>query len=442
MQKWFVEFRRFEGTLTRGDEYVNVLFGAAVADTGEIQITLDPIARTRESRFITEHWEGEESEFGKFVLHGSASDGAVLHTDDLFFTTLNLSWAGEAGTMRPAADCTVARFTLPKSQEDQDGIRLLLRGLIVRRPLASETHIGLVTVSQITANPRPGQISGEIRLSNIDSSAEQVDWLGKVDMLLEDLRHALSFALGMMITGPIREVVAGDQRTLLVYSSRSECVPFMAPFQPNSLQTIFAAALRAHIDSPGRLRALHFAITWLVMDAPYSEGRLIAAMTALENLISVHLDKRDSFMQSESQASKLRKAVRAAAQAYAEANVEDISDRARLLSALEVKMPELNRRTLREKIDILAQRWSVSMVDLNTEMIDAAKKARDLIVHTGTFPSDSESELGAFNHMIVARELVVRFILAALNYDGTYGSYVGSYHKREFANGRNERSTW
>jgi hypothetical protein len=442
MQKTFVEYRRFEGTLARGDEYINVFFGAAVDDTGEVRIVLDSIACTHESRFIITRWEGEESEFGKFVLHGSAGDGTVFHTDDLFFTTLKLSWNGEAGSMRPVAECTVACVTLLRGLEDQDGIRLLLRGLTVKWPLTAETPLGLVTVRQIAEHLHPAQISGEIRLSSIESSVEQDEWLSKVDMLFDDLRHVLSFALGVMITGPVREVVTGEQRTLLVYSSRSDHVSFMAPFQPIALQAIFAASVHAHIHSPDHLRTLHFAITWLVMDAPYSEGRLIAAMTALENLISIHLDKRDSLIQSKPQASKLREAIRVAAQTYAEANIEDIGERARLLDTLADKMPELNRRTLRQKIDILAQRWSVSMADLDAETIDAAKKARDLVVHTGTFPSEAENELGAFNNMSVARELVVRFILTALKYDGTYGSYVGSYHKREFSRGCNKRSTW
>lgn len=442
MQKWFIESRRFEGTLVLGDDCINISFEAAVEDTGEVHIVLDPIARTPESQFISSHWEGKDAAFGNFILRGTASDGTLFHSDDLFFTTLNLFWDYSAGTMRPVADCTVARFTRPREREDEEGVRFLLRGLVVNGPLIAATPLGQVTVRQLAEHLNPSQISGEIRFSRIHSPTEQDEWLAKVDLLFDDLRHALSFALGLMITAPIREEVSGEHTTLLVCSSRSDYVSFMPPFQPNALKAFFAAAVKAHDHSPGDFRKLHFAITWLVMHAPYTEGRLIAAMTALENLISIHLAGKDLLIQSESQAKKLRRAVREAAQIYAEANIEDTGDRRRLLDELEKKMPDLNRRTLRQKIDILAERWAVSLADLDSETIDAAKKARDLIVHTGTFTGPAESELGAFTHMLVARELVVRFILAALSYHGSYGSYVGSYHKRKFSNGCNERSKW
>jgi hypothetical protein len=70
------------------------------------------------------------------------------------------------------------------------------------------------------------------------------------------------------------------------------------------------------------------------------------------------------------------------------------------------------------------------MEGLREAEINAAKRARDLVVHEGAYPSASGDGSELFDHAVVVRELVARFILAALGYEGPHYSFLGGWHER------------
>ena len=78
------------------------------------------------------------------------------------------------------------------------------------------------------------------------------------------------------------------------------------------------------------------------------------------------------------------------------------------------KMPDLNRKTLLKKLNIIIQRWSVTMHGIKESDILAAKKARDLIVHQGYYDHNRGEELWV--HITIVREIVVRIILTVLGF--------------------------
>jgi hypothetical protein len=55
------------------------------------------------------------------------------------------------------------------------------------------------------------------------------------------------------------------------------------------------------------------------------------------------------------------------------------------------KLGELNRRTLLRKLKILVERWSIPLDGISDDEIQAAKKARDNIVHRGHFQAGHET---------------------------------------------------
>jgi hypothetical protein len=55
----------------------------------------------------------------------------------------------------------------------------------------------------------------------------------------------------------------------------------------------------------------------------------------------------------------------------------------RLVADVNEKLADLNRKSLKQKIDLLASQWGMDLGGLNEEMIKGAKKARDHIIHRG-----------------------------------------------------------
>ena len=96
-------------------------------------------------------------------------------------------------------------------------------------------------------------------------------------------------------------------------------------------------------------------------------------------------------------------------------------------------MNDLNRRSILDKIAILASRWSVPLDGLSEQKVKGAKRARDLIVHCGHYYKNGKgSDIDLWEHVTCIRELFVRFVLTAIAYEGQYISHVGGYHHATF----------
>jgi hypothetical protein len=103
------------------------------------------------------------------------------------------------------------------------------------------------------------------------------------------------------------------------------------------------------------------------------------------------------------------------------------------VNELDAKLLNLNRKSIFEKIKRLAELWSVPFDGISDRQIKSAKSARDLIVHRGNYDKAGEDKNDdLWEHVTVIREIVVRFLLTAVNYNGSYCSYLGGYHRTQF----------
>jgi hypothetical protein len=99
------------------------------------------------------------------------------------------------------------------------------------------------------------------------------------------------------------------------------------------------------------------------------------------------------------------------------------------------RFSELKRRSLIEKLNLLATRWGVHLDDIPKTKISEAKSARDQVVHRGHYEPGPRVIGDLHDHVLAVRELVVRFILTALQFDGRYRSFVDGQHDRDFTKG-------
>ncbi|MEQ1635828.1 MAG: hypothetical protein ABL903_03990 [Methylococcales bacterium] len=152
-------------------------------------------------------------------------------------------------------------------------------------------------------------------------------------------------------------------------------------------------------------------------------------MTVLENLISSNLDECDTLIQSDKNFQKHRSVLRKVIKACIDKRPED-NDQNATLKDMNEKLADLNRRSLLQKLKILADRWQVPLDGINDEKLQDAIKARNSIVHTGQYPNHNESKLWV--HFTVIHEVVTRFLLTALGYQGKYLSHFGGLHDADF----------
>jgi hypothetical protein len=205
----------------------------------------------------------------------------------------------------------------------------------------------------------------------------------------------------------------------------------MGAFSPFDYAPIFKQAVVSHFFEGSRRKNIDVAIEWFTMPAGYREAKLTSAMTVLENLLTKNLSAQDLTIRCKAQAKKIQvEIIGAARRQLAEFGATD-AEIEEELAAMRPKLEDLNRRSIKEKIRILAKRWGVPLDDISDDELGATKRARDHVVHRGQYaPKDPAEDL--MRHVRLAREIVVRFVLAALEYEGTYASPMTGERDRAF----------
>lgn len=435
--KGLTEFKSFAGHLQTGSDVMPIIFHARIDESGEVKFDFGKIALTKETSFLMKCWDGEGSRPSCFSLSGKAEDGTEFKTEDLHFNSLANEWCKEIGnSMNPIGGCSQAEFrrklTVPATKST---LRMYVKGFQNFGQLNSICCLGMVTmVGAMTIN-NLDSITGHITIQPDDEPTDMAVWHAEADKLFEHVRRVMSFASGAMLLGPIIEFYAGDDLKVVALSQSRQASAPSRTFHYLDQQPIFDAAVTSFFNPPFEVKNLFFAIEWFAMESSYNEIRLMNAMTALENLVASNLGDNDKFIRPKKEFEKTRKTLRAVIRQCIEKWLtDDINEANTIVVELNEKLADLNRRSIRQKLSILVEHWSVPLDGIGEDKIEEAIKARNLIVHRGHYYDDgnerSTDEL--WEHSIIVREIVVRFLLTAIGYRGDYISYIGGYHYAKF----------
>jgi len=136
-------------------------------------------------------------------------------------------------------------------------------------------------------------------------------------------------------------------------------------------------------------------------------------MTALENTLESAYPEKTNQIAPRAIFKKFEKAVRAL-----------IKQRG-FPQALREKLPELNRPYLLEKITKYINDREIVIDDFPKNALKEIIKARNAIVHQGIyFDYVNPTQVDVWEHVMVARELVVRIFLKVLRFEGNYFSLL------------------
>ena len=434
--RWLSEFKSFSGILQAGGNAAPVTFCACINQSGEVEFDFSPISLTQETSFIMSCWNSEGSKLNYFSLSGKSEDGTEFKTECLYFNSLeNGSSEGSGSYMSPSGGCKRAEFHRKLAEPVQKLLlRMHVKGFQNFHQLNSKCHLGSITMDGATTIVDPDIITGCIVVQSDNMPTDLSVWRAEADKLLLHVQRVMSFASATVLGMPVIEFYAGENLEVVTLSQSRQATAHMPTFHFLDQQPIFEAAVTNFFTPPFDVKNLFFAIEWFAMDSTYNEVRLVNAMTALENLVASNLGDDDVLIRPSKEFDKTKRELRKVIKVcIAKWSINEDEKAKEVLVELNEKLGDLNRRPILKKLYILADHWKVPLDGISKEKIKAAKKARDRIIHRGHYYEDTSSgHDNLWEHVTVVREIVVRFLLTAISYQGRYISHLGGYHHIQF----------
>ena len=436
MDRWYMKPKRFVGEIEFEEKRVDIKFSVKVSKTGVAKLALDRMPWDMSTKFIPDaFYEQEKAQrFFNFLLRGKARDGSTFHSATVNIYSLGSFFSDTApSSFKPASWCLECKIVLPGTLVAKPCLKTLLRGFNSMHIVYATCRLGSLELrAPMTLKASENELlTSAIVIEGPEHGVDFEPWREEVESLFKHVQSVMSFARGERLVAPIVETVWNGQTELMVRMVANENGRGSGAFTSFDYSPIFRQAVASHFFEPGRAKNIAVAIEWFTMPSGYREAKLTSAMTVLENLLTTNLQPSDLALRPKKQFEKLRDEILAAARRQLEhlsVAKEDINDE---MAVLRPKLNDLNRRTLKDKIHLLAKRWGVPLDGISDEALGKAKQARDHIVHRGQYkPVDPSEDL--MSHVRLTRELVVRFVLAALEFEGAYSSPMTGAHGQPF----------
>ena len=232
----------------------------------------------------------------------------------------------------------------------------------------------------------------------------------------------LSFAEGELIRWSVRQIETKEAIVVIDCEGPKGSGPaWDGAFHYLNLQPVLDLAVNRYTEELRDQTGLAVALEWFVHHPRYSELQLIAAMTALEHLVSVFEQKNGSpkILKPELFA-KLLETVRPAWRKTLEEEFKLPHD---LTARMDAKLDPLNEGNFRDKLKAMLDAYTVPLADLEIQRINDAVAARNRVIHVGLY-RNKEDEANLQQHVAVLRELLKRICLTLLQYEGQYFSLL------------------
>ncbi|MDR6790468.1 hypothetical protein J2Y58_003851 [Sphingomonas sp. BE138] len=401
---------RFHGTLSNGDADVSVGFAAGIDDDGNLTLALDPITPgSAATPFVPRDRPlDDQSTLG---LTGISEDGSWRFASETFHL---YRWSYPEDRVEIEGSCGHAELSRDVRSDHNDMRAWFFRKLATIHGIERKTPLGRLVFTGYRENA--DQEPRAVLAIHADGSESQ-GWWDQSERFLIHLERVLSLACDVYLVPIYEQRVRAGVMTLRVVQRGRTSSPYMAPFDLLYMWQIFDCAVRSFKERPEAIERLDPAIRWMTAPVAYRESRLINAMSALESIIA-RSGLPGLFVDDPAAFHELKKRVRKFLKADPDAP-----------SAMGGKVDELNRRSLRDKLDILLESRGIRTADLPAGWLAAITNARNVIVHTGVAPDQGPADARLLDHIVWAREIVTRIILDAIGFEGQYQSWL---HRSEY----------
>ena len=406
-----------KGRLTWKGHTLNVRFSLKVSQHGEVILNFRAVPLRKNPSLLQIASGGER--FATWAsLTGVAPDGRTIETDYVYLGSRNvrigpkpstIKFAGTSGRLR------IRNGSMPKSS----------RGLVAKystvgmrgfHVIARPSSYGDIRIAAATEVEDPNGITGYVSIAS-HKPQPILKWLKNCDETVERILDLVSLSQGRRIGWSIRQVGTGD----VVYE-----MEFLGPQIADeehdglgtflNLQPFLELALTTYASALRRRTGLDVAIYWFLFHPRYIELQLLAAITAIEHLVSRFSKRRGPpALVHPRTFGSLSKEFEAAFR-----RVRSRTKKVKNLAILRNRIRGLNDAPLGEKLREMLTHYRVPVEGLDIA-IQAAIRARNRVVHSGSYQAGYRE---LYVHVVVLREVLKRFFLTLLGYSGQYHSML------------------
>ena len=392
--------QRFEGEIIvdeQGSEHrFPVHLTVSIDNSGQLRLDTDPIYVPINRILVLKGLLGRPGkDTPLFKLECESSDGKRLTSDSANLTSCPDTF--REGDAKAKITVTICTFTARLSMSAADSFAHT--ALVFRLPMFKcfpsfkcKTSVGVVQIAGATKIVEQNELTGIIHISALENNNPN-DWQKRAEQLLKRLRLVLSFARGSLLSTPIVEYYHQGIVEVILHSGGGKGNSDMMPPIPHLALHDFISPIIPVIEKMDNEKwgALGTAINWWLVPTSYEEVHLLTAITALE------------------------------------CAVYNFSD----LKKCECH-PKHRPPPLKCRIEHLLDELAINRDTIEHNKVDDVIKVRNRIVHKSYAPKNSDDDKELWESVIMVREIMVRVVLSLLEFKGSYNSYVGGMHLREF----------
>jgi hypothetical protein len=285
----------------------------------------------------------------------------------------------------------------------------------------AQTDVGDLYLTGVAKLESFDEIAGQVVVKSVSDEDELDDWIERTDELVRNVLTIVSLADGKPLPWSIRQLYVNSQliRTDL-YGPSHTGRPEDNVFHFLNLPPVLKLAVDSYTPALRRDTGIELAIALFLAQPIHIELRLVAAMTALEHLVSVY--NKSHPISPPLEQSVFEKVRGRLIHTFDDAVTELPSDDElrRRFRRVRDRIGNLNHVTFKDKLWQMLDEYQVPLSGIDGR-INAAIDARHKIIHTG----QHDVPFAAFHlHVAVLRELLKRIFLKLLRYEGKYQSYL------------------
>ncbi len=416
------------GSISDGIESWDICCSIRCSDSGRLSVDLDDLALTDTSNRLYLAANGSDRSIIPYLkLKCVAPDGTQLISDHVYITELSHpsnsqgAWVrlkGEAARLEAvtAVISTGTKATLLYHTLGMRGFDAVIKEF-------SDLTLRVEAPHEVDDLDR---MSGGVLMEGKNVGLVN-EWIIECDKKAETLLRVISFGQGRMIRWTARDLWVDDQLASTLFVGPTSGGPALeAPFSHLHMEPVIELASTRFATGLSEPRNLSVAMEWLVIPSVYAEVRFMNAAAAFENLLAGN-GVDGSLLPRSVFKSMVRKPIEKLLQSDAvretilESSLGVASDDlTSIITAMTRQLGELNRKPFQDRLNSFLARYDVPLADLPLTVKDLLR-TRNKVVHGADNPNPQYS---ITQQATMMREVLRRTILAMLNFEGQFFSYV------------------
>ncbi len=411
----------FEGKISYNDVTAHISFGITITDECRIIFDIKPVA-SKVFLLISKSQGKAGTLIEDLSLHGESKGGEQFSSQSVYLVSYKTS---DAGFHIFLAAREVKIIFLAAQPIEKPVLRRWFRSFKTFRNSIVETSLGKLIVEGDNQKGSHDDMSGAVALES-NLKIEETEWLENGNNFLRHMHNGLAFAHGGRLQCPRVDYIHNTFVETTIYQGEGFKPELAVQHYLN--HDPFIKALVQRYENYGPLSEIYWtALGWMQTHSTFDKVRFLTAMTAIEAIVNNELPKRYSRLIEKPIFKSIHRKINNLLK-----NDKSLSEEQ--LLTLSNGISQLNRRSLRSKINALFEYYDIPKNDFDDVTIRKLVSLRNDIVHRGII----SGEENIWSSIVLVRDLFTRIVLREIGFEGKYCCYIDGQHDRDFP-GKSER---